>query len=438
MIRPRLTAVLLLFLCVPIALLIVIHDPALWPFALDPPILVVVAALFDAAMSVRGKRIAVATRAPATIFTGEAGDLILDITAPARHKGLRLEALPEMSGPVPRTDVQRIVVPPSGQQSLTLRLEPQRRGRITVAAVWLRWTGPLRLVESISRRPLDRTIDVTPNVRGVQKTGLRFIARDAMHGQKEQRTRGESSEFEALREYVPGLDHRAIDWKQSARHRKLLCKEFQTERNHHIVIAIDSGHLMQEPLRDLTRLDHAINAALHLAWVSLKCGDYVGLTAFDAAIRRYLPPSSGTATFTRLQTALAGLAYGPNETNFTLGLAEINTRLKRRALVVLFTDFVDTVSAELLIDSLGVMANRHAILFITLRDTAFEAIVDAPPVTFDRVAEAVIAHDFLQERAIVYERLKRLGISCLDTTVDALSVDLVNRYLDLKWEGKLG
>lgn len=438
MIRPRLTAALLLFLSVPIALLIVIHDPALWPFALDPPLLVLAAAVFDAMVSVRSKRISVATHAPTTIFTGETGDVGLDITVPARRRRLTLELLPEIAGPLPRMEIRTIVVPPAGQQSVTIQLAPQRRGRITIAAVWLRWTGPLRLVETIRRLPIDHTIDVTPNVRGLQKAGLHFVARDAMHGQKEQRTRGESAEFEALREYVPGLDHRSIDWKQSARHRKLLCKEFQTERNHHIVVAIDSGHLMQEPLRDMTRLDHAINAALHLAWVSLKCGDYVGLTAFDAAIRRYLPPSSGTTTFTRLQTALAGLAYGPNETNFTLGLAEINTRLKRRALIVLFTDFVDTVSAELLIDSLGVMANRHAVLFITLRDRAFEALVDAPPVTFDRVAEAVIAHDFLQERAIVYERLKRLGISCLDTTVDALSVDLVNRYLDLKWEGKLG
>ncbi len=110
----------------------------------------------------------------------------------------------------------------------------------------------------------------------------------------------------------PGLDSRFIDWKHSARHRKLLCKEFRTERNHQIVMAFDTGYLMLEPVDGITRLDHAINAGLMLAWVSLQGGDLVGTYGFDAAVRQYLaadpracraspassapPPSSTTIT----------------------------------------------------------------------------------------------------------------------------------------------
>ena len=147
----------------------------------------------------------------------------------------------------------------------------------------MRWRGPLGLVEIMPRRStLDVITEVVPNVRGVQTAALQFITNEAIFGEKVQQ-KGEGTEFEALREYRPGHDIRFIDWKHSARHRKLLTKEFRTERNHHIVLAFDTGHLMMEPLGGIPRLDHAINAGLRLGWVSLRAGDLVGTFGFDAA-----------------------------------------------------------------------------------------------------------------------------------------------------------
>ena len=221
-------------------------------------------------------------------------------------------------------------------------------------------------------------IDVVPNVRGVHKAELQFIAHDAIFGEKVQQ-KGEGTEFEALREYRPGLDTRFIDWKHSARHRKMLCKEFRTERNHPVVLAFDTGHLMIEPLGGVPRLDHAINAALRLAWLALRSGDLVGVYGFDTRIRHYTHPTRGTQNFSRVQRATAQLEYRPEETNFTLGLAELNARLKRRALVILFTDFVDTTTAELLIESMQRIANRHVAVFVTLRDSYLRDTVDKSP-----------------------------------------------------------
>ena len=118
---------------------------------------------------------------------------------------------------------------------------------------------------------------------------------------------------------MPGLDSRFIDWKHSARHRKLLCKEFRTERNHPIVLAFDTGHLMIEPVDGLPRLDHAINAGLLLAWVSLQGGDLVGLFGFDEMLRQYQQPRRGVSNFSHLLRATARLDYHHTETNFTLG-----------------------------------------------------------------------------------------------------------------------
>ena len=105
---------------------------------------------------------------------------------------------------------------------------------------------------------------------------------------------------------------------------------------------------------------------------------------------------------------------------------------------MLFTDFVDSISAEILIDSIGHIANRHALMFVTLRDQDFEAMVDKQPETFTEAASAVIAQDFLQERAVVFERLNRMGVACLDVTVGGLSVSLLNRYMAIKKQGLIG
>ena len=135
--------------------------------------------------------------------------------------------------------------------------------------------------------------------------------------------RGQGTEFDSLREYMPGMDKRAIDWKHSARHRKLHAKEFRTERNHNIVFAIDTGYLMCEPLKGMTRLDWSINASLLISYVSLKYGDRVGYFGFDKQPYLFTKPVSGTNSFPHLQSLTAQLEYSTNETNFTLCLSSL-------------------------------------------------------------------------------------------------------------------
>ena len=150
------------------------------------------------------------------------------------------------------------------------------------------------------------SIHVVPNdPRRCAAAALQFIAPSTRcSARRRSSEQGEGSEFEALREYMPGLDHRSIDWKHSARHRKLVCKEFRTERNHQIVLAFDTGHLMQEPLDGIPKLDHAINAGLLLAFVSLKAGDRVGL--YGVRCRRSTAisqPIGGSAELRRVRAA---------------------------------------------------------------------------------------------------------------------------------------
>jgi uncharacterized protein (DUF58 family) len=436
MIKPTRRAVLLFAAGIPPGLYLAIVAPALWPLPLAWAVLVLGALAIDAGLALPGRAVRVTVAPPARLYVGQPGEIAGALsTPPGASRGFAFEIVSEQTGSLDPPAAVVLTPTPGTEARFAIALVPRRRGRIGLERLWLRWRGPFALAEMTRTMPVGRTIDVAPNVRGVQSAALQFFSQESIFGQKIQRERGQGSEFQALKDYVPGLDSRFIDWKHSARHRRLVCKEFETERNHHVIMAFDTGHLMREPVDGLARLDHAINAGLLVAWISLRGGDLVGVYGFDSAIRQYLRPVRGMTSFARIQQAAAGLDYTAEETNFTLGLAELNVRLRRRALVVLFTDFVDTVTAELLIESLQRVANKHVVIFVTLRDSAVQAIADADPAAFDDVSRAVIAHDLLRDRQIVLERLERQGIHCLETTSVGLSVALLNRYLMIKQRG---
>ena len=435
MIRPTLRAVLVFAVGIPLALFIVIWNPALWPLSFYYGLVALLVIASDMALAPRPRRLDVKVTVPDRLYIGEHGAVAVTIAAGAGRRAARFEAMAALRGDVEPAEIVAGDLASGAAARIALPLVPRRRGRVDVDAVWLRWRGPLSLIEWRRRMSVDCVVDVLPNVRGVHGTTLRFFVEEAIYGIKAQMQKGEGAEFEALREYQPGLDSRFIDWKHSARHRKLVCKEFRIERNHQVVMAFDTGHLMLDPVDGLTRLDHAINAGLVLAWVSLQGGDVVGTFGFDASVRHFLGPVRGVSGFGRLQRAAAELQYHHQETNFTLGLAELNARLKRRALVILFTDFVDTITAELLIESLQRVASRHLVVFVTQRRSVLERAVEAAPRQFVDVAQAVIAQDLLRERRVVFERLERLGIHCLDVPSHGLPVALVNRYLMIKRRG---
>ncbi len=311
-------------------------------------------------------------------------------------------------------------------------LTPVRRGEGEISRVWLRWRGPFGLVwKQISERP-KRIIPITPNIRAVKDEAIRLFSRDAMFGLKTQLETGDGSEFHALRELVAGMDRRTIDWKQSARHGKLLAKEFRTERNHPIIFAIDCGRLMCEPLLGVPRIDRAINAALLMAFVSLKLGDRVGFFGFDVKVRLFSGATSGPGAFPLLQRLVARLDYSPEETNYTLGLTQLGAALERRSLIVVFTDFADTTSAELMVENVGRLLQRHLILFVVFRDEELEAIARREPIDPEAVSRAVTAETLLRERDLVIARLTRMGVLIVDAPAAAMGSALLSAYIDLK------
>jgi len=418
---------------------------ALFPLSLLPALVhprlvgawIVAAALaalaigLDALLALAPAQLRVDVASPDSLAVGEQGAAVVSLLAPRAVRGveLLLDLHPDLAPQPPR----KIDLAAGAEARVEVKLLARRRGRPTLDEAWLRWTGPMGLARRRLRVALDRPVSVVPNLRPVRAAAIRFFgSREITSGVQVERFVGDGSEFDALVEWVPGLDHRAISWKASARHRKLLCQDFRAERNHQVILALDTGHLMAEPLLGVPRLDHAVTSALLLAYVSLRLGDRVGLFGFDRAARAWAEPQGGVGAFPRLKALSAQLDYSTDETNFTLGLTELSARLRRRSLVVVFTDFVDTVTAELMVENLSRLARRQLVLFVALRDPALDEAAVARPRRLSDVYRSVVASDFVRERERVIARLRRIGVLCVDAAPAQISSRLVSRYLDVK------
>jgi uncharacterized protein (DUF58 family) len=266
----------------------------------------------------------------------------------------------------------------------------------------------------------------------VHERGAQVFQRHALQGLIAQLNRGEGTDFDALVEYRSGMDRRAIDWKQSARHRKLLAKEYRTERNNQIVFAIDGGRQMSEPVAGLPRVDRAVSAMLLTGWVALKLGDRVALHAFDSRPRIASGLISGSAAFPELQRLAADIDYSAEETNYTFALTTLATRLTRRSMIVLFTEFTDLASADFMVRAARRMVETHLLLVVVLRDEELETIADAMPHRPDDVTRAVTAAALIRDRRLALTRLQHLGVHIIESEYDRVGERLVAGYLDLK------
>jgi len=402
------------------ALAVALAVPQFWYAGLVFVVLILALTLADALGTSSANTLEVALDAPSAAFVGE--EVRLAITV--RMSGTsRFEAVIEHDARLAGEESAR---------SLRKTYTAVRRGSAAIEALWLRWPGLFGLAWRQRRVALDRQIAILPDVRPARAEALRLFRRDASLGEIVQVDTGAAGEFQALAEFRSGMDRRTIDWKASARHGGLIAKEYRTERNNDVVFAIDAGRLMCEPVEGVPRIDRAISAALTAAFVALKLGDKVSLFGFDARPRISSGAVSGIGSFGTFQRLAAELDYSNEETNFTLALTTLGAQLKRRSLVLVFTDFVDPTSAELMLKTVGRLAERHLVLFVLMHDVELAALAEAEPLHADDVSRAVIAAAMLRERRIVVARLERLGVHIVEASYDKLGPELVNAYLGLK------
>ncbi|WP_343520651.1 DUF58 domain-containing protein [Sphingomonas sp.] len=409
MIVPTQRAVALVLAAAPLALVLGVVRPGGWLLAILWIFAVLVLTALDGALAPRLRDADLAAAFPGSVEVGDTVELV-----PAGGPALRYAA--DVSAPL-------------DPAATPLAYTAARRGTARIARIWGRVAGPLGLAWRQRSRPLDGEVRVLPSLRPVREQGMRQFLRSRQFGTRIRPDSGDGTEFQSLTDFQPGMERRAIDWKASARHFSLLAREFRTERDNSTVFAIDCGRAMSEPVDGLPRIDRAVSAALLAAFVALKSGDQVRLFGFAGRPSADSGSVSGSSGFATLHRTAAGIDYGTDESNFTLSLVTLDQRLQRRSLVILFTEFTDPTSAELMIAAAARMLRRHRVLFVLFHDTELDAILDARPAEADDVIRANIAHTLIRERRIVIERLKRLGIDVLEANPDDLALALAERYV---------
>lgn len=440
---PTARAIMLAGLGAPLALLLALVRPELWVAAPLWIALCLGALMFDMVIAPAIAKARLSVALPQAVGVGEPfaleAEVVMEGRGSPRRAALAL-AVDHRLSRNGRIDA-RLDKRGAGLGAL-IPFTAQRRGVAAVTHAWVGWEGPLGLVRLQRRFEVAGEVAVVPSIRAVREEGATLFANDAMVGQRLNARLGEGSEFESLVRFAPGFDRRAIDWKQSARHADLFAKQFETERDNRIVLAIDSGRMMSEPVMDghgvsEPRLDRAVSAALTLGYVALRMEDRISLSSFAAS------PRVGSREFTRigefaaLRLAAAGIDYSLDESNFTLGLASIAARLKRRAMIVVFTEFADANSAELMLRAAERLVSRHLLLFVVMADAELEAIAARVPTTADEMIGATIAAELLRDRRVVLARLRRLGALVVEAPVGGITASLLATYIRVKRQGMI-
>jgi uncharacterized protein (DUF58 family) len=252
-------------------------------------------------------------------------------------------------------------------------------------------------------------------------------------GLRPRRARGEGREFESLREYVPGDDPRHVDWRASARRGRLIVRQYQTERRHTVMIAVDTGRLMAARVGDATKLDHALNCATALARASREFADRVGFIAFDRELRAFVRPRSGPAGVGAIVDAAVRLVTSPLEPDYRVLVHTLARQQRKRALVVVLTDFVEGSESRELEAWLAVLARRHAVLLVALRDRILAELDERrPEISRAGLYRRLALQDLGVEREEAIASIARMGAQTLDLDAARITAPVLNRYLAIR------
>lgn len=428
--RPRLLALALVAL-VPLA------------FAGTSPLFTLLTALLGAAALALAAVDARATPRPSSLAVRRVAEPQLSIGAPNRvdlrianpyTRPLRVTVRDDVP---PGVDVDRryteLEVAAAAEATVTYVARPRHRGTFRFGDVHLRVRGPLDLVDRQGSVPASAEAHVYPDLREIRRYEVslrRGLAYDA--GQRRARVAGGGGVFERLREHQPDDDPRAISWKATAKRGRPISVEYETERQQRVLILLDSGRMMSSTAGGLTKLDHAVNTALMLAYVATAKGDEVGLLGFADDVRSYVVPRRGRKQFLRITEELRRIEATTVEPDPQRAFEFLRARAARRSLAVLFTDLVSEDASRALVAAVTRLAGNNVVLCCVLADPHLAEVASRSPATTQDLYERVVAQAVLEARARALATLRQRGVHVVDVPADRLTVATIQRYLELK------
>lgn len=325
---------------------------------------------------------------------------------------------------------------PGEEKNFNYYLRPVKRGEYSFGALNVFAGSPLGLLSRRFRFSQDKLVPVYPSYLQMRKYELLAISNKLTEtGIKKIRRIGHNMEFELIKEYVSGDDYRTINWKATARKRNLMVNHYQDERSQQVYSLIDKGRVMKMPFEGLSLLDYAINASLVISNIAIKKSDKAGILTFQDKIGTHVPASRSNNQMGNILEVLYNQKTAYRETDFSVVYNFVRRKITQRSLLLLYTNFESVYSMRRQLPYLLNLSKHHLLVVIFFENTEMKSFIEKPAEDLRKVYHKAIAEKFIYERKLIVKELKQHGIQALLTTPQNLTVNTINKYLELKSRG---
>lgn len=327
----------------------------------------------------------------------------------------------------------RLSLAPDEGKTIEYTLRPTRRGEYAFGYIRVFASTWMGLVARRFTCGDPVTVKVYPSFLMLHRYELLAMSDNLTEmGIKRIRRAGHQTEFEQIKEYVKGDDYRTINWKASARRHQLMVNVYQDERSQQIYSVIDKGRVMQQAFQGMTLLDYAINASLVLSYVAMRKDDKAGLVTFNEHFDTFVPASRKAGQMQAMLESLYKQATTFGETDFSALCVHLGKHVNKHSFLVVYTNFASITAMNRQLPYLQQLARQHRVLVVFFEDTDLKEYIARPADSTEAYYRHVIAEKFAFEKRLIVSTLKQHGIYSLLTTPGNLSIDVINKYLEMK------
>lgn len=374
--------------------------------------------------------------APEKLSNGDDNDILIDLNNRYTFK-TKLKVIDEVPHQFQLRDSNWNAELDAGEsKTLRYKLKPLKRGEYDFGAVNVFASGFLHLIRRRYKYDDKKLVPVYPSFLQMRKYELAAFSNYLEeHGIKKQRRIGNTMEFEQIKEYVSGDDPRTINWKATARRNTLMVNQYEEEKSQQVYAIIDKGRLMKMPFEGLSLLDYSINASLVILNIALKKEDKPGLITFSNKMSSVIKAEKKPGQLHKLLEALYNQKTKYQESNFELLSTFVRRRISRRSLLLLFTNFESEHSFSRQLPYFNLLSKRHVLVVVFFQNTELEELKKMDPNNVEEIYQQTIAEKFMHEKEMIVKRLKQQGIYTILTKPKDLTINTINKYLELKARG---
>lgn len=321
---------------------------------------------------------------------------------------------------------------------LQYELRPTERGEYHFGKLNVYVTSIFGLIARRFSFDDNTMIPTYPSFMQLRKYDLLAISNNlSQYGIKKVRRLGHTMEFEQIKEYVLGDDLRTINWKATAKKSQLMVNQHQDEKSQPVYSVIDKGRVMKMPFDELSLLDYAINAALVISNVALKKHDKAGIFTFSKKMENMVVAEKRTSQMNLILEGLYNVNTDFFESDFSRLYADVRRNITQRSLLLLYTNFETLNSLHRQLPYLKGIAKNHLLVVIFFKNTELNHLIENKAETIQQIYDKVIAEKFAFEKRLIVSELKKYGIYSILTTPENLTIDTINKYLEIKARGLL-